>query len=47
LPKGSSRSLSDPYADKKRPWKTWLFLLVLVAALAWAWRQGLLESLVG
>ena len=47
LPKGSSRSTSDPYAEKKRPWKTWLFLVLLVTALALAWRQGLLDSLLG
>jgi hypothetical protein len=45
LPKGSSRSLSDPYADKTRPWKTSLFLLALAVGLVAAWRQGLFAGL--
>jgi hypothetical protein len=47
LPAGSTRSLEDPFADKKRPWKTWLFLIVLVVALVVLWRQGILASLFG
>jgi hypothetical protein len=47
LPEGSSRSLSDPYADKKRPWKTWLFLIALAAVLAELWRRGILAGLLG
>jgi hypothetical protein len=47
LPRGSSRSMSDPYAEKKRPWKTWLFLAVVAVGLLAAWRQGLLAGLVG
>lgn len=37
LPPGSSRDLSDPYADRRRPW--WLLGLVvgLVCVLAFAW----------
>jgi hypothetical protein len=36
LPAGSSRSFQDPFADKKRPWKIYVFLfLVLAAALLW------------
>jgi hypothetical protein len=31
LPEGASRSTSDPFADRKRPWKTWLLLAVIVA----------------
>jgi hypothetical protein len=42
LPQGSSRSLADPFADKKRPWKTLLFLLAVAIALFVAWRRGLL-----
>jgi hypothetical protein len=30
LPKGAERSLRDPFAEKKRPWKLYLFLLVLL-----------------
>lgn len=41
LPAGSSRSAQDPFADKKRPWKTILFLLIAAAAAVAAWRRGL------
>jgi hypothetical protein len=47
LPKGASRSLIDPFADKKRPWKTWIFLAILVIALVVLWRQGTLSTLLG
>jgi hypothetical protein len=47
LPKGSSRSLSDPYADKKRSWKAWLFLVVLLILAVVLWRQGILAGLLG
>ncbi|MFU8820535.1 MAG: hypothetical protein ACNA8G_03165 [Gammaproteobacteria bacterium] len=46
LPKGSSRSLSDPYADKKRPWKSWLFLVLLLVVIVVLWRQGVLAGLL-
>lgn len=47
LPKGSSRSLQDPFAEKKRPWKTWLFLLALAVVLLVLYRQGVLAGLLG
>ena len=40
LPTGSTRSISDPFAEKKRPWKAWLFLVVLLIVLVVLWRQG-------
>ncbi len=40
LPKGSERSLVDPFAEKKTPWKLWAFLLVLFMALGFAWNKG-------
>ncbi len=46
LPSGSQRSLDDPYAEKKRPWKTYLFLLALVVVVAVAWWQGYLGPMV-
>jgi hypothetical protein len=46
LPAGSSRSLSDPFAEKKRPWKTVLVLVVLAAVLVELWRRGLLAGLL-
>ncbi len=47
LPAGSSRSLRDPYAEKKRPWKTWLFLLAVVIVAVVLWRQGIFDGLIG
>lgn len=38
LPEGAERSLSDPYAEKKRPWGVYLLVIVAVAAfLAFLW----------
>jgi hypothetical protein len=42
LPPGSQRSLDDPFADKKTPWKRWVFLIV-VLALAGTWYVGKLD----
>lgn len=36
LPEGSRRSLSDPYAQKKQPWRLYLLILLLVVAAGWA-----------
>ncbi|HRP35803.1 MAG TPA: hypothetical protein PLI48_07980 [Gammaproteobacteria bacterium] len=47
LPKGASRSLQDPFAEKKRPWKTWLFLLALAVVLLVLYRQGMFAGLLG
>ena len=41
LPAGASRSLSDPFAEKKRPWKLWLLLAVIVVGLVAGWQLGL------
>ena len=36
LPEGAERALSDPYAEKERPWKTYAFIAaVLFVAAAW------------
>jgi hypothetical protein len=36
LPEGAQRAMTDPYAEKERPWKTYAVLAVVVfAALAW------------
>jgi len=45
LPKGSRLDLLDPYADKKHPWKSALFLLLLIA-LAVLWVSGKLPVTV-
>lgn len=44
LPKGAERTLADPFAEKKTPWKRWVFLLALLTALAFAWNQGYLAE---
>jgi hypothetical protein len=42
VPIGSSRVLTDPYAEKKQPW--WLYiLLVVLLALAYGWWMGRLD----
>jgi hypothetical protein len=46
LPEGASRSLKDPYAEKKRPWKTWIFLLAVLIVLVLLWRQGMFAGLL-
>jgi hypothetical protein len=43
LPQGSQRSLDDPFADKKTPWRRWVFLVV-VLVLAGAWYVGKLDK---
>ncbi len=43
LPRGSKRELRDPFAEKKRPWKTYLFLIALLV-LAAAWYLGYLDA---
>lgn len=45
LPKGSERSLIDPFAEKKTPWKRWVVLAVLLAALGLAWNKGYVQQL--
>jgi hypothetical protein len=42
LPPGSSRDMTDPFAEKKRPWGFYVFLVVLLA-LGGAWYLGKLN----
>lgn len=44
LPKGAKLDLLDPYAEKRRPWKLYLALLVLVLLLV-LWQTGALPFL--
>ena len=44
LPPGAERSLQDPYAEKKRPWKTYTVLAILVGALGFLGYQGYLKQ---
>jgi len=43
LPPGATRTVSDPFADKRRPWGLYITLLV-VAALAIGWYLGKLDG---
>jgi hypothetical protein len=43
LPTGAQRSLDDPFADKRRPWKLYVFLIALVV-LAGTWYVGRLDA---
>jgi hypothetical protein len=43
LPKGSSRSLDDPFADKGRPWKLYITLIILLI-LGASWYAGKLDK---
>lgn len=43
LPKGSQRSMHDPFADKRTPWKRWVFLVVVII-LAGTWYVGKLDK---
>ena len=43
LPPGASRSLKDPYAEKKSPWRTWLFFILIAIAVAVLWSRGVLD----
>jgi len=40
LPENAERSLVDPFAEKKRPWKLYLVLAALLGAVLVLWRQG-------
>jgi hypothetical protein len=43
LPPGAKRSMDDPFADKRRPWKLYIVLVILVV-LAGAWYVGKLDK---
>jgi len=42
LPPGAQRSLSDPYAEKRKPWELYIGLAVAVLIVAGLWWSGLL-----
>lgn len=44
LPAGAQRSLTDPYAEKKRPWKFYLFILLLLGSMAYLMQSGRLNE---
>ncbi len=43
LPKNAERSLDDPYSDRKRPWKLYIIIAVVVV-LAFAWFFGKIDG---
>lgn len=45
LPEGARRDLSDPFADKPRPWGLWIFLAVVLLGAA-AWYLGKVDHLL-
>jgi len=47
LPAGSSRQLIDPFAEKKRPWKFYIYGALLIAVLLIAYCSGYLAFLPG
>ena len=47
LPAGSARQLIDPFAEKKRPWKFYIYGALLIAALLIAYCSGYLDFLPG
>jgi hypothetical protein len=47
LPENAERSLADPFAEKKRPWKLYLVLAAVFAAALVLWRQGYLAQWFG
>jgi len=40
LPAGSERALTDPYAEKQRPWGLYISLALIVAVAVAGWRYG-------
>jgi len=40
LPEGAQSSLTDPFAEKERPWKFYLFLAVIAAVALLLWQKG-------
>ncbi|RJP25526.1 MAG: hypothetical protein C4529_00670 [Deltaproteobacteria bacterium] len=40
LPENAERSMADPFAEKKRPWKLYLLLAIVAAVFLYLWRAG-------
>ncbi|MBY0475344.1 MAG: hypothetical protein K2Q13_09835 [Nitrosomonas sp.] len=47
LPPGAQRSLVDPYAEKERPWKLYLFLILLLGSILYFWNSGYFNESTG
>jgi len=46
IPSDASRSFTDPFAEKSRPWGTYLLLTLLVGGLAAGWYAAKLDKLL-
>jgi len=44
IPKGAQRSMVDPFAVKKKPWKTMIFIIFLLSATAYLWHKDYLNE---
>lgn len=44
LPPGAQRSMVDPYAEKKSPWKSYLFILLLLGGFGYLWYAGYINE---
>jgi len=44
LPEGAQSSLTDPFAEKERPWKFYLFLAVIAAVALLLWQKGCMDQ---
>lgn len=44
LPPGAERALTDPYAEKRTPWRLYAVLVILVVAVLVAWHRGWLDG---
>jgi len=42
LPDGSSRLMTDPFAEKASPWKMYVLFLILVLVFLMLWQNGLI-----
>lgn len=45
LPSGSIQAITDPFAEKKTPWRRWLFIILIFTVLVTAWQYGLLTRI--
>lgn len=43
LPQGAVRKQSDPYEEKSSHWKTWIFVVVVLVAIAVGWKLGFIS----
>lgn len=46
LPAGAVRTLKDPYAERGQPWAVYLFVLLLLGSVGFAWYRGLIDHYV-